>query len=67
MSSVSREAGNCNPENNDIVESGNLSSTLEKLYLWEQKLYKEVKVQASLDQFSNAIQFFVGIYMIDII
>ncbi|RRT85631.1 hypothetical protein GW17_00000896 [Ensete ventricosum] len=43
MSSVSRKAGNCNPENNDTVESGNLSSTLEKLYLWEQKLYKEVK------------------------
>ncbi|URE36734.1 DUF630 DUF632 domains containing protein [Musa troglodytarum] len=48
MSSVSREAGNCNPENNDIVESGNLSSTLEKLYLWEQKLYKEVKDEEKL-------------------
>lgn len=25
-------------------KSGNLSSTLEKLYAWEKKLYKEVKV-----------------------
>ena len=26
------------------MESGNLSSTLHKLYLWEKKLYEEVKV-----------------------
>lgn len=25
-------------------KNGNLSSTLEKLYAWEKKLYKEVKV-----------------------
>lgn len=27
------------------MNSGNLSSTLDKLYAWEKKLYKEVKVQ----------------------
>lgn len=27
-------------------KSGNLSSTLEKLYAWEKKLYKEVKVKS---------------------
>ena len=26
------------------MRSGNLSSTLQKLYLWEKKLYEEVKV-----------------------
>lgn len=33
-------------ENDDdvVVRSGSLSSTLQKLYLWEKKLYEEVKV-----------------------
>lgn len=32
-------------ENDDVVvRSGSLSSTLHKLYLWEKKLYEEVKV-----------------------
>ncbi|XP_062101499.1 nitrate regulatory gene2 protein-like [Humulus lupulus] len=30
------------------LKSGNLSSTLEKLYAWEKKLYKEVKVEERL-------------------
>lgn len=29
------------------VKSGNISSTLEKLLMWEKKLYKEVKVRLS--------------------
>lgn len=33
-------------ENDDdvVVRSGNLSSTLQKLFLWEKKLFEEVKV-----------------------
>lgn len=30
------------------MKTGSLSSTLEKLYVWEQKLYKEVKVHLIL-------------------
>lgn len=32
------------PGNTSSMKSSNLSSTLEKLYAWEKKLYKEVKV-----------------------
>ncbi|XP_058213852.1 nitrate regulatory gene2 protein [Rhododendron vialii] len=37
-------------ENDDdvVVRSGNLSSTLQKLYLWEKKLYEEVKVEEKM-------------------
>ena len=31
-----------------MVRSKNLSSTLQKLYLWEKKLYQEVKVRPAL-------------------
>ncbi|KAI8553918.1 hypothetical protein RHMOL_Rhmol05G0053800 [Rhododendron molle] len=37
-------------ENDDdvVVRSGSLSSTLQKLYLWEKKLYEEVKVEEKM-------------------
>ena len=38
------KAWNVTHENEACVTSANLSSTLEKLYVWERKLYKEVKV-----------------------
>jgi hypothetical protein len=31
-----------------MMRSKNLSSTLQKLYLWEKKLYQEVKVRSAL-------------------
>lgn len=37
-------AGSSSPGNDFDMKSGSLSSTLEKLYVWEKKLYKEVKV-----------------------
>ena len=39
------------------MKSGNLSSTLEKLYVWERKLYKEVKVHHV-----NSVALLVHIY-----
>ncbi|XP_057492396.1 protein ALTERED PHOSPHATE STARVATION RESPONSE 1-like [Actinidia eriantha] len=42
------KAWNGNPEKEACVTSANLSSTLEKLYVWERKLYKEVKVEERL-------------------
>lgn len=35
-------------EEDNVMSSGNLSSTLRKLYLWEQKLYEEVKVEEKM-------------------
>ena len=37
-------SGSGSPGNELDLKSGSLSSTLEKLYAWEKKLYKEVKV-----------------------
>jgi hypothetical protein len=49
VSSASRNAQSTDPNNVDLdveltTRSRNLSSTLHKLYLWEKKLYNEVKV-----------------------
>ncbi|XP_020112241.1 uncharacterized protein LOC109726843 [Ananas comosus] len=43
MSSSRRKPGNGDSRKQVGMSSGNLSSTLEKLYVWEKKLYKEVK------------------------
>ncbi|MCI14917.1 BZIP transcription factor BZIP107, partial [Trifolium medium] len=49
VSSASRNTQSTAPNNMDLdveltTRSRNLSSTLHKLYLWEKKLYNEVKV-----------------------
>lgn len=43
------------------MKSGNLSSTMEKLYVWEKKLCKEVKVQLIVRYigFNASVQFYV--------
>ncbi|KAL0546087.1 hypothetical protein IC582_015992 [Cucumis melo] len=41
-------AGSSSPGNEFDLKSGSLSSTLEKLYVWEKKLYKEVKDEERL-------------------
>jgi len=46
-SRVTKLAGSYNVDAVPDVMSINLSSTLEKLYAWEKKLYKEVKVISS--------------------
>ncbi|WOL11919.1 hypothetical protein Cni_G20683 [Canna indica] len=43
-----RKASNAGAENHPTARSGNLSSTLEKLYVCEKKLYKEVKDEQKL-------------------
>lgn len=45
-SSTTDKAGPSNLDFDDdlVMRSRNLSSTLQKLYLWEKKLYNEVKV-----------------------
>lgn len=43
-SQVTKLAGSYNVDAVQDVGPVNLSSTLEKLYVWEKKLYKEVKV-----------------------
>lgn len=46
-SSSSEVSGPAYVEEEVGMRSGNLSSTLNKLYLWEKKLYGEVKVHVS--------------------
>lgn len=46
-SQVTKLAGSYNEDANVDVRPVNLSSTLEKLCVWEKKLYKEVKVRSS--------------------
>lgn len=41
-------SGDGSPGNEFELKYGSLSSTLEKLYVWEKKLYKEVKVLMAL-------------------
>ncbi|CAA0827737.1 Protein of unknown function (DUF630 and DUF632 [Striga hermonthica] len=53
QSSTSKSSGGANPDLLDInqeleLRSKNLSSTLHKLYLWEKKLYEEVKVEEKM-------------------
>jgi hypothetical protein len=65
VSSASRNAQSTDPNNVDLdveltTRSRNLSSTLHKLYLWEKKLYNEVKVCyvmscLALNKFTNPI------------
>lgn len=38
------------------MRSGNLSSTLKKLYMWEKKLYHEVKVRVFFVDFKKLLQ-----------
>nr|CAD1824600.1 unnamed protein product [Ananas comosus var. bracteatus] len=47
-SASSSTTSNYEPEKYTGMKSGNLSSTLEKLYLWEKKLCKEVKDEEKL-------------------
>ncbi|URD94268.1 DUF630 DUF632 domains containing protein [Musa troglodytarum] len=39
-STIRRKAGNAVAQNSTVARSGSLSSTLEKLYVWEKKLYR---------------------------
>ncbi|GAU43394.1 hypothetical protein TSUD_254770 [Trifolium subterraneum] len=53
VSSASRNAQSTEPNNMDLdveltTRSRNLSSTLHKLYLWEKKLYNEVKAEEKM-------------------
>lgn len=67
VSSASRNAqsGDANSVDLDVeltTRSRNLSSTLHKLYLWEKKLYQEVKVcyvmlLTKLNHLSHSIRF----------
>ncbi|TVU09651.1 hypothetical protein EJB05_43138, partial [Eragrostis curvula] len=43
----------------NAMESGNLSSTLQKLYMWEKKLLQELKVLGALTSEENIRAFFV--------
>lgn len=49
-STIRRKAGNAVARNSTVARSGSLSSTLEKLYVWEKKLYSEVKVELILQE-----------------
>jgi hypothetical protein len=37
------------------MECGNISATLQKLYMWEKKLLEELKVLTALYQFFNKV------------
>ncbi|CAL9749774.1 unnamed protein product [Musa acuminata subsp. burmannicoides] len=47
-STIRRKAGHAVARNSTVARSGSLSSTLEKLYVWEKKLYSEVKDEEKL-------------------
>lgn len=45
----------------DNMKPGNLSSTLDKLYAWEKKLYKEVKVRVPKQNSISSVFYFFNI------
>ncbi|RRT75396.1 hypothetical protein B296_00017539 [Ensete ventricosum] len=49
-STTRRKAGNAVAQNSTVARSGSLSATLEKLYVWEKKLYSEVKVELIIQE-----------------
>lgn len=42
------------------MNSGNLSSTLQKLHLWEKKLHNEVKVHLALANLTHTVRYGVA-------
>lgn len=48
-------------EDDKAVGSGNLSSTLQKLYIWEKKLYEEVRVCVSVSNWKFLMCYFLFI------